>query len=580
MTVDHLDHKRPAAAWTFSVSAETLLLLCSLFWALACNRPFINAVLHGAAPGSASAWAQGAALVGMLTGAHLTLLVLLAVLTPGRSVKWLLAVLTLVTAAASFYIQAFGVVLDPTMMRNVLHTDPAEAGELLTPAFALHLLLYAGLPLLLLWRVNLVPKTWGRRLAQRALLLLLGVALFVGALMSIFPSFGPLMRSQKELRYLATPTNVLWSTGSVLAQKMKGAAKPRQAIGLDAVAGPAMAARQPGNQQGNQQGPGPARPLVVVLVVGETARAANWGLNPAAGSTARNTTPALAAWPLLSYKYANACGTNTETSVPCMFAPVGRRDYDEDTIRGQESLLHVAARAGVSVLWRDNQSGCKGTCDGLAQEHVKDLKLPGMCEGAHCLDEGLLAGLEQKLSTAKGTQLLVLHMLGNHGPAYFKRYPSAFERFTPACRDEDLRKCSREEINNAYDNALLYTDHVLARALTLLKAAKDVDTALLYASDHGESLGENNLYLHGLPYAIAPDVQKQVPMFMWLSEGLWSVSAAKPVLEENCVLQRRQAAPQEVAAHDHIFHTVLGLLGVKTKLYEAEWDLLKACHKP
>ncbi len=219
---------------------------------------------------------------------------------------------------------------------------------------------------------------------------------------------------------------------------------------------------------------------------------------------------------------------------------------------------------------------------------MKDLKLQGLCEEAHCLDEGLLDSLQDQLGKASGTQLLVLHMLGNHGPAYFKRYPAAFEHFKPACRTEDLRRCSREEITNAYDNALLYTDHVLARTLTLLKAATQVDTALIFVSDHGESLGENNLYLHGLPYAIAPDVQKQVPMFLWLSDGLTggpsdgqTAASAQPApLKPACMQQLKRDAAQQTASHDHLFHTVLGLLGVNTRLYEPAWDLLQGCRKP
>ncbi len=564
------------SGWRPVISAEWLVVAFSLFWALAANRPFITAVLRGLPAEAAGTWGHGLALVGLLTGAHVALVALLSLLTPGRALKSLLALLTLVAAAASHYIQAYGVVLDPSMMRNVLHTHPAEANELLTWGLGKHLLLVAGLPALLLWRLQLRPRTWLRAGLLRAGLLLAGLALFVGFLVAIFPSFGPLMRNQKELRYLATPTNVLWSGGAVVAQNLRGAAKARQAIGLDAQPGAALAARQQ---------PG-ARPLVVVLVVGETARAANWGLS----GYSRNTTPELAKWPLTSWKWATSCGTNTETSVPCMFAPVGRRDYDEDTIRGSESLLHVAARAGVAVHWRDNQSGCKGTCEGLPQDHVKDLKLPLQCKGALCLDEGLLAGLEDRLAQAQGTQLLVLHMLGNHGPAYFKRHPPAFEQFKPACRTEDLRKCSREDITNAYDNALLYTDHVLSRLLATLKAAQRVDTAVVFASDHGESLGENNLYLHGLPYAIAPDVQKQVPMFLWLSDGLFDglstgpagapAAAVPAALDAACLQQLRQRAAQQTAAHDHLFHTLLGLLDVKTRLYEPAWDLLQPCRRP
>jgi lipid A ethanolaminephosphotransferase len=546
----------------WQVSTETLLVATALYWTVVANQAFFGAVLQGRPLNLASSWGHAGAVVAMLTGAHLALLSLLSLLAPGRWVKALLALLLLATAATSYYMQAFGVVMDPSMMGNVLHTNPAEAGELLTWGLAKHLLLMAGLPLLLLWRVRIKPKPWRRVLWQRPGLLLAGVLLVVLALVSVFKSFGPLMRNQKELRYLVTPANLLWSGAAVAVRQAQGATKPRQPIGLDAQPGATMAARQQGQ----------LRPLVVVLVVGETARAANWGLS----GYARNTTPELSSWPLISFKHATSCGTNTDTSVPCLFAPVGRRDYDEDRIRGSESLLHLLARAGVVVHWRDNQSGCKGVCDGLPQDHVKDLKLPGLCEGAFCLDEGLLVGLGDKLAAAsktQGTQLWVLHMLGNHGPAYFRRYPKAFERFKPACQTDDLQRCSGAEITNAYDNALLYTDHVVAQLLKQLKAAQGLDTALVYVSDHGESLGEHNLYLHGLPYAIAPDVQKQVPFLMWLAQTPAQLGAG-------CLQTLAQTAPQRVVAHDHLFHTLLTLLDVKTALYQPAWDLLQPCRKP
>jgi lipid A ethanolaminephosphotransferase len=204
-------------------------------------------------------------------------------------------------------------------------------------------------------------------------------------------------------------------------------------------------------------------------------------------------------------------------------------------------------------------------CDGLPFENVRALA-PTLCDAEHCLDEGLLHGLPAQLAQAQGTQLWVLHPLGNHGPAYFRRYPPAFERFTPACHDDDLRRCSPGEIVNAYDNALLYTDHVLAQLQRTLAAAADrVDSVLVYVSDHGESLGENHLFLHGLPYAIAPDVQKKVPMLMWASAGSGV---------DNGCLRRRAAQP---AAHDHLFHTLLGLLDVRTALHEAAYDLAAGC---
>jgi lipid A ethanolaminephosphotransferase len=167
----------------------------------------------------------------------------------------------------------------------------------------------------------------------------------------------------------------------------------------------------------------------------------------------------------------------------------------------------------------------------------------------------------------------VLHMLGNHGPAYYKRYPPEFRRFTPTCDTGELRKCSAAEIVNAFDNVLLYTDHVLAQTVQFLKQQSPrFDTAMLYLSDHGESLGEKGLYLHGVPYAIAPDVQLKVPMVWWLSEGFTTSMG----LDRACLA----AQTRKPVLHDHWFHSVLGLLQVQTSVYEPAFDISAACRAP
>ncbi len=554
--------RRPA------VPVEVLVLLASAGWAFSANLPFLRAALQGRDAGDAAAWGFGAALVVMLLALHT---LLLALLCNRWTVKPVLALLTVAAAAALFYMQAFGIYLDPTMLRNLLRTHPAEARELLSPALALHMAVYAGLPLALLAWVRVAPRRWSRALLLRAALLLGAAAVLLGTGLAVFQPLSSLMRNQRELRYLVTPANLLWSAGAVVAADARGAARPRQPIGQDAAPGPSWAARQ--------------RPLLLVLVVGETARAANWGLNAGApGLSPRATTPELAQrlqqppsagqGALVNFSGVQSCGTNTETSLPCMFAPVGRRDYDETRIRGQESLLHVLARAGVQVHWRDNQSGCKGVCDGLPAETVQPADAPALCADGRCLDEALLHDLDRRLDNAQGTQLLVLHMIGSHGPSYFRRYPAAFARFQPDCREDDLRRCSVEQVANAYDNSLLYTDHVLATAIARLQArAGTVDSALLYVSDHGESLGEHGLFLHGLPYAIAPDVQTRVPMLAWTSPGLEHAAG----LPGGCLQpawQRLKAAP---LAHDQLFHTVLGLLDVRTALHDPALDLTQGC---
>lgn len=533
-------------------TVEQVLWVAALFWTLAANRLFFGAALRDRVLASPATWgfvlAAGAGVVAL----HVLLLGLLA---SRWTLKPMLSLLIVATAFAAYFMQRFGVYLDPSMLRNVLRTDPAEAGELFTWALLPHLLVYAVLPLVLLWRVRLVSRPLWPALGWRLATLGAAAALLVAALMSQFQPFASLVRNHREVRYLITPANYLWSLGAVAASEAHGARAPRQPIGLDARPGPSWAQQQ--------------RPRLVVLVVGETARAANWGLD----GHARQTTPQLATLPLINFRDVTSCGTNTEVSLPCMFAPVGRRDYDEARIRGSESLLHVLQRAGVTVHWRDNQSGCKGVCDGLSNDSVQQLNVPGLCEDGRCLDEGLLSGLDERLDKARGTQLLVLHQLGNHGPSYFRRYPAAFARFRPACQDDDLQQCSVEQIVNAYDNALLYTDHVLASLVAKLQAQQDrVDTLMLYVSDHGESLGENNLFLHGLPYAIAPDLQKKVPMVMWMSPGF---AAARGI--DTACLQRRALQP---AAHDHLFHTLLGLLDVRTALYEPAWDFTHDCRRP
>ncbi len=535
----------------FDVPATTdqLVLVAAAYWALSANHLFLAAALDGRPPAAPQTWGFVFALVAMLVGVHVFLLGLVA---NRWTLKPLLAVLIGVTAFATYFMQRYGIYMDPSMLRNVLRTDATEARELFSWGLLPHLLVYGALPLALLWRVRIVRRPWPRALLARLLVLLAAMVTTAAALLAVFQPFASLMRNHTQVRYLITPANYLWSLAAVAAADARSAHSPRRPVGQDAAPGPTWSTR--------------TRPAVVVLVVGETARAANWGLS----GYARQTTPQLAHLPVVNFGEVSACGTSTEVSLPCMFAPVGRRDYDESRIRGSESLLQVLARAGVAVRWRDNQSGCKSVCDGLPFETVSAADAPGLCPGGRCLDEALLVGLDERLAHAEGTQLLVLHMLGNHGPSYFRRYPKAFAKFQPACENDDLQRCTRGEIVNAYDNALLYTDHVLASLVAKLQAqAGRVDSAMVYVSDHGESLGENHLFLHGMPYAIAPQVQTQVPMLMWLSAGL----AADLGVDMAC-LRERAAKP---ASHDHLFHTLLDLLDVRTAAYAPAWDLLGPC---
>ncbi len=545
-------------------SPEWVLLACSLLWLPLANRRFLSTALQGREWGSPSTWLFAATLVVELVAIHY---LILALLGWGRTLKVVVCVLLVVTALSAHFVNAYGVFIDPSMIRNALQTHPGEAGELIGPQLLLPVLLGAALPIALLWRLPLRQRPWPRALALRLGSIVLAVLALAGAILLSYQPLASLMRNQKELRYLITPANALWSSVAVWRDARRVPAGPPAALGRDAKLGQAFA--------------GARKPALVVLVVGETARAANWALN----GYSRPTTPELATLMApnaaagsppapINFKQVTACGTDTNTSLPCMFAAVGRRDYNEARIRGTENLLHVLATAGVGVQWRDNQSGCKGVCDSFPFSTVEQMAPPGLCskgvKGSNCLDIGLLHGLDKLLPTMQGAQLLVLHQIGNHGPSYYRRVPPEFERFKPACKNDDLHQCSAAEITNAYDNALLYTDHVLATLIKQLQAlASVVDSAMVYVSDHGESLGENRLFLHGVPYAIAPDVQTRVPMVWWASAGF----AQARGLDTACLAKRAEQA----VSHDHLFHSVLGLLDVRTSVREAAYDLTQGC---
>jgi len=531
-----------------AIRLETLALLISLWFTLVCNQLFWSTLFAADKSGLATT----SSFAGPLALALIALQFILLTLTLNRWIaKPVLALLIVATAFAAHTMQQYHVYLDPTMLRNILHTDLREARELFSWNMLPPLAFYALPPLLLVWRCRIVRTPLARAAAFRLASVTLAAVVMIGATLSIFQGFSALMRENKELRYLVTPVNYLYSLGRALSGDAS-ASTVKQPIGEDAHLGASWQARQ--------------KPVLLVLVVGETARAANWGLS---GYT-RQTTPELANREVINFREVTACGSNTEVSVPCMFSPGGRHNYDEARIRGSESLLHVLRRAGFQVAWLDNQSGCKGVCSGLETWRPDQKKYAGQCGSDGCLDEALLGGLREYTENLKQNTVLVLHMLGNHGPAYAKRYPRAFERYTPACKQADLGSCTREEIVNAYDNALLYTDHILASAIDLLRQKQQTfDTALLYLSDHGESLGENGLFLHGVPYAIAPREQTRVPMTLWLSGGY----AGSFGLDRRCLHQRAE----KPASHDHLFHTVLGLLDVQTREKDAAFDLGFLC---
>jgi lipid A ethanolaminephosphotransferase len=543
-------------------STEALVLAVVALLVALGNMPFWRATLDGRLFLDANTWRFVGTSALILLGLHAVPVLLLAT---RRTVRPLLALLIISSMVAQHMMQQYGVVLDPSMLRNALKTDTHEASELMTAS------LFANIGIAiaasaLLWRIPLRKIALRKALTVRALTVVGVLLLTVGALLLGFQDFSSTMRNHKEVRYTITPGNVLYSTARAVTTDLQDATRvvePLLPIQMNSVA------TAPGR-----------KPRLLVVMVGETARSMNFSMN----GYERNTNPELSKLPIINFPQTTSCGTSTEVSLPCMFSSYGRAHYDEARIRGSESLIQLLARSGMRVVWLDNQSGCKGVCKGVEFRDVTAGTDPALCPGGRCFDGALVQGLQQVIakdlaadstttSTTNRDTVVVLHQLGNHGPAYSKRYPAEFARFKPECNKLELRDCSREEITNAYDNAILYTDHLLAATIAVLqKQESKFDVGLVYASDHGESLGEKGLYLHGMPLAIAPKEQYTVPMVWWFGG---TGSSGWNGLDATCLRERAK----QPAHHDHLYHSIMGLMGVTTSSYIAERDLISKCRE-
>lgn len=541
-------HRRVAPVVSRPVGPALLVTLTSLWIAVLCNLPLWREMHRLGLLGNASGWAFAGAFALMIAA---SLAALQSLLAWRWSLKPVSMLLLAASALGAYFMLNYGVVIHSTMVINVLQTDAREALDLFNWRLVVVLSLLSGLPIWLVGRTPVHTATWHRQalhntgMAAVALLLVLGTAVL---------SFAPLssaMRNHKHLRYLVNPLNTLYALGHVAIKPLRTARTLVEPIGTNAVLG-------------NTD----SKPPLLVLVLGETARSGNFSAN----GYARDTNPELTREQIASFRNVWSCGTSTAASLPCMFSHLGRDGFDGRS-HDYETLIDVLHHAGLAVLWLDNQGGCKGVCDRVPSVNTSQLKHAELCPGGECLDGILLEGLDARLAAmpaerrARGV-VIIMHQMGSHGPAYYKRSPAAFKRFLPECTSNNLQDCSRTELVNAYDNSIAYTDHVLASTIGWLKRQGDYASAMVYVSDHGESLGENNLYLHGMPYSIAPDVQKHVPWVTWLSPAF-----ERRGIATDC-LRKQHDAP---LSHDHYFHSVLGLLQIKAGIYRRDLDAYTRC---
>lgn len=522
-----------------TIRSRTLIWAVSLFLVVFANGAFFKHVIevYPLTWANAPMIASLGAVLAAVTAIVFTLFSVRYVLKP------FLILILLLSSLAAYFMSTYDIVVDTHMIQNIMETNLNESMDLLSIQQVLYFLLLGVLPSFLVYRVKIKPLSMKAAILDKAKTV--GIALgiivvMIGAFSKFYTSF---FREHVPLRFYTNPTFYIYSVGEYIGKSFS-----HEMTGLQIIGGDARIAENNGKRK------------LVILVVGEAARADHFSLN----GYARETTPLLKKEDIINFSQFTSSGTETAVSVPCMFSCFGREDYDKDIARHTENVLDILARAGANILWRDNNSDSKGVALRVPYEDFKTSEKNTMCEG-ECRDEGMLVGLQEYIDQhPKGDIVIVLHQMGNHGPAYYKRYPKPFEKFTPVCETNQLEQCSKEEITNAYDNAILYTDYFLSKVIRVLKENDETfKTAMFYLSDHGESLGENGLYLHGFPYAIAPDAQKHVPAVMWFGKQF-------PV--DKAELKRRASAPY---THDYLFHTLLGFAEVNSTVYRPELDILQ-----
>jgi len=535
----------------------TLTLIVALWIATLGNLGLWHTMLGLPELQGAHRWRTGIGFAVLLLALHAAIFGLLGW-------KWLLKpvliISVLAAACINYFARTYGAVIDSTMMTNVLLTDSREVHDLISWQLIATVGVLGLLPAVLIACTRL---NWARPLRQarrNVLFTVCAIAVLAGVGTAEFQGLASLMRNHKQVRYLITPLNAVYALIDIAIKPPQRQDGPVLPLGRDAH----LAALRPGD-----------KPPLIIAVVGETARGDHFALN----GYPRPTNPQLSQESnLVSMSDARSCGTNTAASVPCMFSNLGREAFNNRKAN-TEGLADVLSHAGLAVLWLDNQAGgCKGVCARVPTVNSDTLRRqapPELCNSDTCYDDVLLHNLDARLAQLPAAErargvVIFMHTMGSHGPDYYRREPAQFKPFQPECKTNVLTDCSREQILNAFDNTIVYTDHFLAGTIGWLKEHQDDwATGLMYVSDHGESLGENNLYLHGLPYAIAPDVQKHPEWIFWLSPQLQQQRDI-PIA---CLAARRN----QPISHDNYFHTILGLAGVQTSAYDPQRDFTTAC---
>jgi len=474
---------------------------------------------------------------------------LLSLVSTKWTIKPIIITVLIVSSLTNYFMNAYHVVIDASMIRNMMQTNINESMDLLTLKQVLYFIFLGVLPSLYVYKVKIESRGFKTEILSRLKLIATAIVVIGLSIFLFSKYYTSFAREHKPLRFTVNPTYWIYSTGKYIHKTFNSGPIVVKPIGEDAK----VVKKADDN-----------RSKLVIMVVGEAARADHFSLN----GYERDTNPLLEKDDIINFSNMSSCGTSTAESVPCMFSKYDRSDYNYKKGITTENVLDVLKHTkDVAILWRDNNSDSKGVALRVPYEDFKIPKNNSICVEGECRDIGMLVGLDKFIEKNKGKDILiVLHQMGNHGPAYFKRYTKEFEKFTPTCKTNQLEDCTQQEITNAYDNAILYTDYFLDNVIKFLKKYDDrYDTAMIYMADHGESLGEKGVYLHGLPYFMAPDAQTHIGAVMWFGKHM------SKVIDANALRQRSKKAYSQ----DNLFHTLLGIFNVKTKVYDPDMDMLK-----
>ena len=481
-------------------------------------------------------------------------LIFVAVFSYRLILKPVLIILCLVTSLATYAAVNYGVILDNDMMVNIFETDSAEATAYISVSAALYFILLGLLPAIFIFRlkINYGTSIIKNMLQRIAAVIVLGVVA-VAIVLPNFQIYSFIGRNNKILLKEILPFSYMVASTKYINNTYFPEKIEYVSLGDDAKVVSSF-----------------DKPKLLFVVVGETARAENYG----ALGYARDTNAYTQQKDVITYADVSSCATTTAKSVPCMFSDMQRENFDDSTVRYRDNVLDIMQKAGIDVTWFENNGGCKGVCKNVKTIEIKKDESKELCANGYCKDEIFIKHAQDLASRVTEDTVAVFHFIGSHGPKYYERYPEHFKKFTPDCNRADVENCLLDEVKNAYDNTILYTDYVLYSLITkVLEQHMDrYDPVLLYISDHGESLGENGLFLHGTPYMIAPKYQTHIPMQIWMPEQ----TASDMHIDLKCL--KDKSKDQELS-HDNLFHTLLGLMQVQTGIYKTDLDALELCRE-